>query len=48
MNCSKEDMRKLPFLTRFFRAVAKEMVIPKSGNSKVICKEEHKCDTNDC
>lgn len=47
MNGSSEFECKLPFLTRFFRAVAKEMVIPKIGNSKVICKEEHKCDTND-
>ena len=47
MNGSSEFERKLPFLTRFFRAVAKEMVIPKSGNSKVICKETHKCDKND-
>ena len=29
MDSSERNVRKLPFLTRFFRAVAQDLVIPK-------------------
>lgn len=47
MNCSEENTNILPFLTRFFRTVAQELVIPKGSNSKWSYKDEYKCDKND-
>lgn len=34
MDSSERNVRKLPFLTRFFRAVAQDLVIPKGSIPK--------------
>lgn len=46
MKCSVENNNKLPFLSRFFRAVAQDLVIPKSYIMEMIDKDNRKSDIN--
>ncbi len=47
MNCSKEIICRLPFLTRFFRATAQNVIVPEGLVFPITCKEDQKCDKND-